>query len=95
MVLIRSFVGRNTSFLTGMCRMYARLYRLTKGVGVGAHEVIACEDIYELAGLIVGGESKEVFVVDKDGALWLNLAEEEDDTAGIVSSDSESESESE
>ena len=33
---------------------YARtsLFRLTKGVGVGAHEVIACQDIEGLAGCV-------------------------------------------
>ena len=57
----------------------ASLYRLTKGIGVGAHEVIACEDIVELAGLIKGGDKDEVYVVNKSGALWLDLGAEEVD----------------
>ena len=72
----------------------AILFKLTKGVGVGAHEVIACEDITELAGLIRGGDKdSEIYVVDKSGALWLDLGAEED--GGQYSADSDSESESE
>ena len=68
----------------------AALFRLTKKVGVGAHEVIACGDIKELAGLIKGGPGdKEVYAVNKEGALWLNLGDEEDD-AGHVESDEDS-----
>ena len=54
------------------------LFRLIKGVGVGAHEVIACEDIEGLAGLIKGGDN-DVYVVDKAGALWLDLGDEEEE----------------
>ena len=52
----------------------ATLFSLTKGVGTGAHEVIACEDISELAGLIKGGDGdKDIYVVNKSGALWMDL----------------------
>ena len=60
------------------------LYKLSGGVGAakakgpasGAHEVIRCADIVGLAGLIRGGD-RDVFVVDEEGALWLNLVEVE------------------
>ena len=75
---------------------HATLFRLTKIVGVGAHEVVACEDITELAGLIKGGDKdSEIYVVDKAGALWLNLGGEEDDAHQDRAADSGSESESE
>ena len=58
----------------------ASLFRLTKGVGVGAHEVVTCEDITELAGLIKGSDN-DLYVVNKEGCLWLNLGDVEVDVA--------------
>lgn len=54
----------------------ATLYRLSKGINDGSHEVISVDDIVSLAGLIKG-DDRSVYVVDKTGALWLDLAEEE------------------
>ena len=70
----------------------ATLFKLTKGVGVGAHEVIACEDIGELAGLIKGGDGdKDIYVVNKSGALWMDLGAVEDDVQQDTTDSSDSE----
>ena len=68
----------------------ASLFRLTKGVGVGAHEVVTCEDINELAGIIKGSDN-DLYVVNKEGCLWLNLGDVEVD----VADDSDEESDEE
>lgn len=54
------------------------LWRLAGGfaaaVDGGAHEVIRCDDIVGLSGLLKRG--REMYVVGKDGALGLEFAEE-------------------
>lgn len=76
---MRSGSGGEGAMLDEDERVYAsaNLFRLSNDVEDGAHEVVRIEDIIGLAGLIKGDENT-VYVVDSNGALWLNLGEEED-----------------